>query len=127
MPTRLYLDNAATSWPKPESVYRAIDDYQRNIGAAAGRGAYGSAQTSSRLLTNLRAAIRRLFDASPDHNVVFTQNCTDSLNLALSGLLKEGDHVVTSVAEHNSVLRPLAHLSRTRNIDVTYVLSLIHI
>lgn len=121
MSSRIYLDNAATSWPKPESVYQAMDEFQRNVGAAAGRGAYASAQTSDRLVTNLRAGVRRLFDASEDTDVVFLQNGTDALNLCLFGLLQPGDHVITSVGEHNSVIRPLARLANSRDVSVTYV------
>jgi len=121
MSSRIYLDNAATSWPKPEAVYQAVDDFQRNLGAAAGRGAYASAQTSDRLVTNLRAGIRRLFEAPDETDVVFMQNGTDALNLCLFGLLQPGDHVITSVAEHNSVIRPLARLANERDVSVTYL------
>lgn len=121
MASRIYLDNAATSWPKHESVYVAVDEFQRTLGAPAGRGSYTSGQTSSRLVTNLRAALRKLFDAPAETDVIFTHNGTDSLNLCLNGLLEPGDHVITTVAEHNSILRPLAHLANTRDVEVTYV------
>jgi len=104
---RVYLDNAATSWPKPESVYVAIDRYQRELGVAAGRGSYRDAEEVDRLIGNARLATAKLINATSPHEIVFTQNCTDSLNLALHGLLKSGDHVITSAAEHNSILRPL--------------------
>ncbi|WP_425615493.1 aminotransferase class V-fold PLP-dependent enzyme [Anatilimnocola sp. NA78] len=108
--TRIYLDNAATSWPKPPAVYDAVDAYQRNNGAAAGRGVYRSAQDSERIVAQCRQRVAALVGAKAAEQIVFTLNGTDSLNLALHGLLKPGDHVVTSVCEHNSVLRPLRFL-----------------
>lgn len=118
---RIYLDNAATSWPKPESVYRAVDDYQRRLGAPAGRGAYAEAEETARLITGARRSIARLLGAADEKRIVFTQNGTDSLNLALHGLLRPGDHVVSTVIEHNSVLRPLYHLMRRREVTFTLV------
>lgn len=119
--TRIYLDNAATSWPKPESVYRAVDDYQRRLGAPAGRGAYAEAGEAERIVASCRKKIAQLIGASDPSRIVFTQNGTDSLNLALHGLLREGDHVVTSVCEHNSVLRPLRFLADLRKVNTTHV------
>src|SRR5687768_8899087 len=107
---RIYLDNAATSWPKPESVYAAVDNYQRNNGAPSGRGAYREASETERTISQCRRQIAELIHAESPERIVFTQNCTDSLNLALHGWLRPDDHVVTSVCEHNSVLRPLRWL-----------------
>ena len=118
---RIYLDNAATSWPKPTSVYEAVDDYQRRIGAAAGRGAYGSAAQANQVIHRTRARLRQLLNAPVDSDLCFTFSGTDSLNLCLMGSLKSGDKVVTSIVEHNSVLRPLAYLRATRNVDVQYL------
>jgi cysteine desulfurase/selenocysteine lyase len=118
---RIYLDNAATSWPKPERVYRAIDDYQRRLGAPAGRGTYAEASETERLVSSCRQRISRLVGGSDPRRVIFTQNGTDSLNLVLHGVLRAGDHVVTSVCEHNSVLRPLRYLAEHRNVEATYV------
>ena len=118
---RIYLDNAATSWPKPESVYRAVDRFQREIGAAAGRGAYGAGLEADRIVAAARNGIARLIGAGDPRQIVFTANGTDSLNLALHGWLRTGDHVVTTVAEHNSVLRPLRELIERRQITVTRV------
>ena len=119
--SRIYLDNAATSWPKPESVYRAIDDYQRRLGAPAGRGAYQEAGETERLIGVCRKKIAQLIGASDPSRIVFTHNGTDSLNLALHGLLRSGDHVVTTVCEHNSVLRPLRFLASHRDVTATFV------
>ncbi len=118
---RIYLDNAATSWPKPESVYSAVDRYQREIGAAAGRGAYGSGLQADRIVAAARRGVARLIGASDPRQIVFTASGTDSLNLALHGWLRPGDHVVTTVAEHNSVLRPLSELALRKQISLTRV------
>ncbi len=120
MSQRIYLDNAATSFPKPPTVYDAIDDYNRRLGAAVGRAAYGEALEVQSTVDRCRKRIAEFFGAEGLERIVFTFNGTDSLNLALHGLLAEGDHVVTSDIEHNSVLRPLRALQQ-RNVEVTYV------
>jgi cysteine desulfurase family protein len=118
---RIYLDNAATSWPKPEAVYRAVDDYQRRLGAPAGRSTYAEAAETERIVVSCRKKIAQLIAADDPSRIIFTHNGTDSLNLALHGLLRLGDHVVTSVCEHNSVLRPLRFLAEHRDVAVSYV------
>lgn len=120
-PPRTYLDHAATTWPKPEAVYAEMDRYARQVGAAAGRGAYAEAMEGERLVRRCRADIASLLGASEPERIVFTQNGTDSLNLAIHGLLRPGDHVVTTVCEHNSVLRPLRFHQQKRDVRVTYV------
>lgn len=119
--TRIYLDNSATSWPKPDSVYDAIDRYQRDNGASAGRGAYNTAQQAQRLVAETRAACAQLFQIADPRQLVFTSNGTGALNLVIHGLLKPGDPVVTTVCEHNSVLRPLAWQAAEHGIEVTHV------
>lgn len=119
--TRIYLDNAATSFPKPESVYRAVDRYQRELGVAVGRGATQIASEVQATVRRCRSGIAKLFNASAADHVVFTLNGTDSLNLVLHGLLTAGDHVVTSQLEHNSVLRPLAWLAEHRGVEFNVV------
>ncbi len=121
MSQRIYLDNAATSWPKPEAVYRAVDDYQRRLGAPAGRGAYAEAAETERLVGSCRKKIAQLIGASDPSRIIFTANGTDGLNQALHGLLRPGDHVVTTVCEHNSVLRPLAAVRESLGVATTYV------
>lgn len=116
---RIYLDNAATSWPKPDAVYAAVDRYLRENGAPAGRSAYGEASRAERLVRDARAGVAALLDVEEPGRVIFTSNGTASLNLAIHGLLRPGDHVVTSVVEHNSVLRPLRHLEEHHGIEVT--------
>ena len=120
-PQRIYLDNAATSWPKPEAVYDAVTHYMRDIGAAAGRGAYQEAVEAEKIVERTRRQIAILLGAADPRNIIFTSNGSDGLNLALHGVVRPGDHVVTSVAEHNSVLRPLSELRDRRNVDVSYV------
>jgi cysteine desulfurase/selenocysteine lyase len=119
--SRIYLDNAATSWPKPDSVYAAIDHAQRVLGAPAGRGAYYEANDASRIVDHARNEVAKLINAPKSRNIAFTFNGTDSLSTAILGLLKNGDHVVTTVVEHNSVLRPLNHLQGEGLIEVTCV------
>ncbi len=118
-PPRIYMDNAATSWPKPQAVYEAVDQYQRQIGASAGRSAYCQANEAARLLQSTRRQLAELVGAEEKNRIIFTFNGTDSLNLALLGVVRPGDHVVTSVLEHNSVLRPLRYLETSRGIEVT--------
>ena len=119
--TRIYLDNAATSFPKPESVYAAIDRYNRTLGAAAGRGGHRAAVEVDAVLRNCRKRAAALLGAEAPEQIVFTFNATDALNIALHGLLQPGDHVVTTAAEHNSVLRPLTALVDQSGIELTVV------
>ena len=121
MPERIYFDQAATSWPKPEPVYQAVDHYQRALGVAAGRGPYAAALEVDRAVTAARRGIARLIGAEDHRQIVFTLNGTDSLNLAIHGALAGGGHVVTTVAEHNSVLRPLRSLEAAGRIEVSRI------
>lgn len=105
---RIYFDNAATSWPKPEAVYDAVDRWQRDCGAAASRGAYAAAVESERIVGETRRRLARLVNLPQPERVIFAFNGTDALNIAIHGLLRPGMHVLTTAAEHNSVLRPLA-------------------
>lgn len=117
---RIYLDNAATSWPKPEAVYRAVNAYQQDSGVAVGRGATRRGAELQRIVDRCRERAARLLGAESAERVIFTFNGTDGLNLALHGLLAGGDHVVTSVMEHNSVLRPLRTLRERNGVEVSY-------
>jgi cysteine desulfurase family protein len=108
----IYLDNAATTWPKPEEVYRAVDTAMREHGANPGRGSYRMSVDAQRLVEETRQQVCRLFNAAAPERVIFTLNCTDSLCMALKGLIKPGDRVVTGPFEHNSVARPLHALSQ---------------
>ena len=118
-PRRIYLDNAATSWPKPEAVYQAVDRFQRELGAPAGRSTYAEAGEVSRLIEQARSRVAEILGAANPSTIAFCFNGTDALNAAIHGSLAKGDHVVTSDAEHNSVLRPLSHLASQGHIRVT--------
>jgi cysteine desulfurase / selenocysteine lyase len=113
----IYLDNAATTFPKPGGVLgRMIDAYAR-IGVSPGRGSYDLAVEAEELVTDTRRKAARFFGAPAADRVIFTGNATDALNMALQGMVKPGDHVVSTRLEHNSVLRPLYHLRQKGIID----------
>jgi cysteine desulfurase / selenocysteine lyase len=116
----LFLDNAATSFPKPDSVYRAMDAVMREIGVAPGRGGYRQSLAAARIVFETRSALARFFGVSDSSRLIFTHSATESLNIAVMGLLKPGDHVVSTTVEHNALLRPL-HLVRSRGVEVTFV------
>src|SRR5688572_67109 len=98
---RVYLDNAATSFPKPPSVAEAVQRYLTEVGAPAGRGAYRAALDVDRTLQHCRQSAARLFGVKEPSRFAFTFNGTDSLNTAILGTCRPGDHVVTSTWEHN--------------------------
>lgn len=116
----IYLDNAATSCPKPPDVIAAVERTMREVCANPGRGAYDAALEAGRVVLRARRAVARLCGIRDESRVIFTHNCTHALNLALKGLLAPGDHVVTSSVEHNSVARPLAVLERS-GVQITRV------
>src|SRR4051812_31703206 len=118
---RIYLDNAATSWPKPPAVYAAVDDYQRRLGSAAGRSEYPEARETELAIAEARHAVARIIGAEKPDQIIFTFSGTDALNLAIHGLLLPNDHVVTTIVEHNSVLRPLRWLEDRQRIKVTRI------
>ncbi len=120
-PRRIYLDNAATTWPKPEAVYDAVDHYQREIGAPNGRSGYREAQESNRIVERARQGVAELIGAEDPSHIILGLNCSDMLNMAIRGVVRPGDHVVTTVCDHNSVLRPLRMLRETADVEVTYV------
>jgi len=109
----IYLDNAATTWPKPEAVYRAVDAAMREHGANPGRGSYRMSVDSQRIVDEARQEICQMFNAPDPARVIFTLNCTDALCIALNGLIEADDYVVTGPFEHNSVVRPLYSLRRS--------------
>ncbi|MSR74638.1 MAG: aminotransferase class V-fold PLP-dependent enzyme [Planctomycetes bacterium] len=121
METGVYLDNAATSHPKPACVREAVLHVMDTVHASAGRGAYSEAQEASAILERTRGALACLLRVQAPERIVFTLNCTDALNLALKGVLRAGDRVVTSDMEHNSVLRPLAALQERLGVRVDRV------
>ena len=109
----VHLDNAATSFPKPDSVLQAVADAACTLGASPGRSGSEAAVAAGRLIDETRQILHRFLRAPGDdaNRVVFTANATDALNIAISGTCRQGDHVVSSRLEHNSVLRPLAELT----------------
>jgi cysteine desulfurase/selenocysteine lyase len=119
----IYLDNAATAWPKPESVYRFMMDFYRRTGVNPGRSGFDLALEAGALLDNLRKRLVRFFGADEDapERVCFGYNATDALNLVIPGLLAAGDHVITTDLEHNSVIRPINHLVRDGGVGATFV------
>lgn len=103
----IYLDNAASSCPKPPAVVAAVEQCLRKYCANPGRGAHKSAVAAARVIYRTRDSAARLLGAADSANIIFTQNATDALNLAMYGLLEPGDHVISSTVEHNAVIRPL--------------------
>lgn len=108
----IYLDNAATSFPKPEMVYQAVDYYNRYIGGNPGRGSNQSTVKAGSVLLEAREAVAKLFNIGDSLQIAFTYNITDALNMGINGLLKPGDHVISTSMEHNSVARPLYALEQ---------------
>lgn len=115
----IYLDNAATSFPKPKEVNEAIYDFMVNNGTSSGRGAYKKAMESDFIIYQCRKLIGELFNFNNPKNVIFTSNVTESINMVLRGMLKENDHVITSSLEHNAVWRTLKTLEKERNIQIS--------
>lgn len=116
----IYLDNAATSYPKPESVYQAVLYAMREVGASPGRGGYRSSIEASRILLQTREAIASLFSIPDSSRIIFTHSATEALNIALRSTLAAGEHLITTSMEHNSLLRPLFAMSR-HGVEVTTV------
>ncbi|MGE5454691.1 MAG: aminotransferase class V-fold PLP-dependent enzyme [Methylocystaceae bacterium] len=117
----IYMDNAATTWPKPEVVYQAIDNFNRNLGANPGRGSHKRTLEAGMVLLDTREALARLFNIADSCQIVYTANVTEALNLGIKGLLQRGDHVITTSMEHNSVARPLYSLQAQGVIKLTIV------
>ncbi len=116
----IYLDNAASSCPKPPGVIEAVDKCLREWCANPGRGAHKTAVAAARVIHQTRQKAARFLGVDDSANVIFTQNATDALNIAMRGLLRPGDHVVSSTVEHNAVIRPLKVFTG-EGVDVTLV------
>lgn len=117
--TMIYLDNAATSFPKPEAIYQALDAFARSSLANPGRAGHKMALAAERALDDCRFLLKQLFNGREPERFLFTLNGTDALNMAIKGVLAEGDHVLTSNLEHNSVSRPLRALELAGRIGLT--------
>jgi cysteine desulfurase family protein len=116
----IYLDNAATSWPKPEAVYQAMDCFMREVGASPGRSGHRLSIEAGRVVYETRESLARLLNVNDPLRIIFTGNATEALNLAINGVLRPGDHAITSSMEHNSVMRPLRALE-ARGVELTVV------
>jgi cysteine desulfurase / selenocysteine lyase len=119
----IYLDNAATSFPKPESVYRAMDSFARTSLANPGRAGHKMALAAEHVLDDCRHRLNQFFHGKEPERFVFTLNCTDALNMAFKGVLNDGDHAITTDLEHNSVSRPLRALELAGRITLTRLAS----
>lgn len=119
----IYLDNAATSWPKPDEVYDFMVKFYRDCGVNPGRSGFDKAIEAGNIVEDLRARLTRFFggDVSNPERLCYSYNATDALNLIVQGLLKTGDHVVTTNVEHNSVIRPVNCMTRDHGVEATYV------
>src|ERR1043165_9606645 len=126
---RIYLDNAATSFPKPPAVYDAMVRYGREVGGTAGRGSYREAREGGRVINQCRARLCELFNGEAAEHVIFTLNTTDALNLAIKGIVwnrlrrdpRRPLHLVATQADHNSVLRPFNALAGRGEVEWTCV------
>ncbi|RUT33748.1 aminotransferase class V-fold PLP-dependent enzyme [Paenibacillus zeisoli] len=117
----IYLDHAATSWPKPAGVIRAVEEALSGSAANPGRGNHAMAIQAGRVLMRSRSRLATLFGVENPVDIAFTSNTTSALNLAIKGFLKPGDHVIATMVEHNSVRRPLEFLKRTLGVKVEYI------
>ena len=119
----IYLDNAATVWPKPEPVYKFMDEFFRTMGVNPGRSGYDLAIEAGSVLDRTRKRLTKFFGGDEDtpERLVFGYNVTDALNLAIPGLVHPGDHIITTNLEHNSVIRPVNHMVRDFGAEATYL------
>lgn len=112
----IYFDNGATTFPKPESVIRAVNSTLRSFGANPGRSGHNMSLKASKIIYDCRVNCAKLFGLDTPESIIFTSNCTAALNTVIYGLLKKGDHVVISSLEHNAVLRPVEYM-KTQGVE----------
>ncbi len=119
----IYLDNAATAWPKPENVYSYMVEFYRSCGVNPGRSGFDLAIEAGNIIEELRKRLTKFFGGDEDapERLCFGYNATDALNLIIQGLLSRGDHVITTNLEHNSVIRPINHLVRDNGVEATFM------
>lgn len=117
----IYLDNGATSFPKPEEVYKFMDYFYRNFGVNPGRSGFDLCMESGAIIEKTRKQLTKFFNGKDFNRLCFSYNSTDALNLVINGMLEEGDHAITTTLEHNSVLRPLYHKSEYGGVEVDYI------
>lgn len=117
----IYLDNGATSYPKPPEVYEFMDTFYRNFGVNPGRSGYDLCMEAGEIVEETRKKITEFFNGTDPNRLCFSYNSTDALNLIVFGMLKPGDHAITTTIEHNSVLRPLYHQKIYGGVEVDYI------
>jgi len=117
----IFLDNGATSFPKPEEVYTFMDHFYRNFGVNPGRSGYDLCLETGELVETTRKMLTKFFNGKDPNRLCFSYNSTDALNLIMFGILKAGDHAITTTLEHNSVLRPLYHLYKFNGVEIDYI------
>ncbi len=117
----IFLDNGATSYPKPEEVYMFMDHFYRNFGVNPGRSGYDLCMETGELVEKTRDMLTKFFNGKDPNRLCFSYNATDALNLIINGMLEEGDHAISTTIEHNSVLRPLYHLYKYKGVEVDHI------
>ncbi len=117
----IFLDNGATSYPKPQEVYEFMDHFYRNFGVNPGRSGYDLCLETEQMVDETRKMLTNFFNGTDSNRLCFSYNSTDALNLIIFGLLKKGDHAITTTIEHNSVLRPLYHLWKFEGVEVDHI------
>jgi len=121
MENLIYLDNGATSYPKPNEVYRFMDSFYRGFGVNPGRSGYDLCMETGALVDKTRKMLTDFFNGNDPNRLCFSYNSTDALNLIIFGILKQGDHAITTTLEHNSVLRPLYHQNKLNGVEVDHI------
>ena len=116
----IYLDNGSTSFPKPDEVYTFMDHFYRNFGVNPGRSGYDLCMEAGEVVDSTREMLTEFFNGTDPNRLCYSYNSTDALNLIIFGMLRPGDHAITTNMEHNSVLRPLYHLAQD-GVEVDYV------
>jgi cysteine desulfurase / selenocysteine lyase len=121
MDNLIYLDNSATSFPKPQVVYDFMKEFYQSHGVSPGRSGFDKALEAEEVVHSTRKLLTNLFNGTDPNHLTFCYNATDALNRIIMGMVSRGDHVITSNLEHNSVLRPLNHLQRDGGIELTFI------
>jgi cysteine desulfurase family protein len=121
MSNLIYLDNSATTFPKPDEVYKFMDSFYRKNGVNPGRSGFDAAIETEEVVHETRKLLTELFNADDPNRLTFSYNASDSLNMIIQGIAEKGDHIVTTFLEHNSVLRPLHHLELDGIAEITHV------
>ena len=121
MRNMIYLDNAATTFPKPREVYEFMNSFYQTCGASPGRAGHAMTLETEEVVFQTRKMLCDMFNGTDPDRLTFSYNATGSLNIIINGMLSKGDHVITSCLEHNSVLRPLYHKEQDGVIEVTYI------